>query len=160
MKYLLLIYGNPEQWEHPLFERDPRFLAFPADVRAELTEQAGAMNREIVESGELVGGVALGHPGTAATVRVRKGARLVTDGPYAEAKEHLAGFMLLDCASPERAVEIASRVPDAHFTAVELRPLTECRPDAAGGSRPAGGSRQDGHGGHSGPDGHSRPEGE
>lgn len=62
MKYLLLIYSNPENWEHPMFSRDPQFLAMSADERAELTQQAEALFQEITESGELVGGEALADP--------------------------------------------------------------------------------------------------
>lgn len=125
MKYVLLIYGAPEQWEHPVFRHEPRFRALSADRQAALLEQWHTLRREIVGSGELVDGVALGPPSDASTVRVRGGAVLVTDGPYAEAKEHLAGYLLVDCVGPERAAEIAARLPDVTFGAVEVRALVE-----------------------------------
>ncbi|RKT90073.1 Uncharacterized conserved protein [Saccharopolyspora antimicrobica] len=125
MKYLLLIYSNPESWEHPMFLRDPDFLALPEEERAELTRQAEAMHQEIVESGEFVGGEALADPLTSRTVRVRDGVLAATDGPFIETKEQLAGYIVVDCDSPERASEIAARIPDARFAAVEVRPVME-----------------------------------
>ena len=123
MKYLLLIYGNPENWEPPVFRSDPRFLALPAGERAALAEQGEALRRELTESGELIEGVALAGPGRTRTIRVRDGAAVATDGPYIEAKEQLAGYLLVDCASPERAAQIAARIPDARFGLVEVHPL-------------------------------------
>jgi hypothetical protein len=69
--------------------------------------------RRIRESGELVSTQALGDPGTSAVVRVRDGLPAVTDGPFLESKEFLAGFYLVDCASRERAHELAAMIPDA-----------------------------------------------
>jgi hypothetical protein len=57
------------------------------------------------------------------TVRVRDGATAVTDGPFIEAKEHFAGYLMVDCESEERAVEIAARWPDARYWAMEVRPV-------------------------------------
>ncbi len=74
MKYLLLIYSNPENWEHPLFLRDPRFLAMPEHEREELTRQAESMHRETTESGELIIAAALADPLATKTVTVRDGA--------------------------------------------------------------------------------------
>jgi hypothetical protein len=65
----------------------------------------------------------LAAPNTTKVVRVREGVRGVTDGPYSEAKEQLAGFFLVDVDTPERAEEIAARIPEAQFFAVELRPI-------------------------------------
>lgn len=123
MKYVLLIYSNPDNWEPPVFRRDPRFLALPETERAELAAQAEALRREITESGELIAGVALSGPGRASTIRVRDGATVATDGPFAEAKEQLAGYLMVDCASPERAAQIAARIPDARFGRVEVHPV-------------------------------------
>lgn len=123
MKYLLLIWSNPESWEHPMFARDPGFLALPEGERDELRRQADELHREIVESGELVAGSALADPVTSRSVRVRDGLPATTDGPYIEAKEQLAGYFVLDCESLERACEIAAKFPDALFTGVEVRPI-------------------------------------
>ncbi|WP_345366462.1 YciI family protein [Saccharopolyspora cebuensis] len=125
VKYLLLIYSNPENWEHPTYLRAPEFLALPEEERAELTRQAEAGHAEITESGELLGGQALAAPSLSRTVRVRDGTLAATDGPFIETKEQLAGYLVVDCASPERAAEIAARIPDARFAAVEVRPLAE-----------------------------------
>jgi hypothetical protein len=125
VKYLLLVYSNPENWEHPMFLRDPQFLALPQEQRDELTRQADDLYKEITESGELVTGTALADPVNSMTVRVREGVAATTDGPFSEAKEQLAGYFVLDCDSPERAAEIAAKFPDAHFTAVEVRPIMD-----------------------------------
>ena len=111
MKYMLLIFNNPPSLE--AIGEDP----------AQLMEDADKLMAELMASGELVGGEALADPSLAKTVRVSGGAPAVTDGPFAEAKEHLAGYCLLDCATEERAIEIASRWPDARVNGVELRPL-------------------------------------
>ncbi|GAA4099369.1 MULTISPECIES: YciI family protein [Actinomadura] len=125
MKYLLLIYSNPENWEHPLYLRDPRFLALPEEEREELTRQADRLWEEIIESGELVSGTALADPVNTRTVRARDGVPVATDGPYIEAKEQLAGYFVIDCETPERAAEIAARFPDARLAAVEIRPIMD-----------------------------------
>jgi len=123
MKYLLLIYSNPENWEHPLFLRNPEYLAMPLRQRDELARQAEALHQEITESGELVVAAALADPVTTRTIRVRGGVPATTDGPCIETKEQLAGYLVLDCESPERAREIAARIPDARFAAVEVHSI-------------------------------------
>lgn len=128
MKYLLLIYSNPQNWEHPMYLRDPQFLALPEDEREALTKQANDVFEEIKESGELVLGAALADPVNATTLRPRGGAPVATDGPYLESKEQLAGYFVVDCDSPERASEIAARFPDARLSAVEVRPIMDFGP--------------------------------
>jgi len=123
MKFLLLIYANPENWEHPLFLRNPQFLAMPAAEREALTRQAEALSQELDESGELLTAVPLADPLTTRTVRVRDNVLTTTDGPYLEAKEQLAGYDVVECESVERAIEIAARIPDARFGAVEIHPI-------------------------------------
>ena len=125
MKYLLLIYSNPESWEHPLFLRNPEFLAMPVEERAQLTRQAEALRQELAESGELIMVEALADPTTTRSVRVRDGVPAITDGPYCEAKEQLAGYLVVDCESLDRANEIAARIPDARFAAVEVHPIMD-----------------------------------
>jgi hypothetical protein len=112
MKYLLLIHFNPEVWE--------------TLTQADIDEVMAGHERfikTITESGELVRTDALGQPAESAVVRVRAGARTVTDGPYVEAKEFLAGFYVVDCASRERAIELAAMIPDAQWNAIEVRPI-------------------------------------
>jgi hypothetical protein len=123
VKYLLQIYSDPESWGHPIFLRVPEVVAMSDAERRVLVGELDALIKEITESGELVGGEALADPVTARTVRVRDGVPAVTDGPFGEAKEQLAGYFILDCESLERATEIAARVPDARFAAVEVRPV-------------------------------------
>ena len=110
---MLLIYSNPESWAVMSREMD------------RVWEEHHALNDEITASGEAVGGQALSDPSHTRTVRLRDGSASVTDGPFAETKEHLAGFYVVDCDSAERAIEIAARIPDARYNAVEVRPIVE-----------------------------------
>lgn len=112
MKYLLLIYQNQAAWE-----------ALPEAERLGLMAEAGAIMEELTESGEWISGEALADPSQAWTVRPRDGVPVLTDGPFIEAKEQLAGFCMFEFESPQRAAEIARRWPDARYTGVELRPL-------------------------------------
>jgi hypothetical protein len=125
MKYLVMIYGNPLNWEHPMFQHDPGYLALPERERAEIARQAEEFRREMTESGEFVAGVALADPALTRNIRGRDGVPVVTDGPYLEAKEQLAGYFVFDCESQQRAEELAARFPDARFAAVEVRPIMD-----------------------------------
>ena len=91
MKYLMLIYTNADNWEHPIFAREPAFLALPKEEQEALLAESDELTREITESGELVGGAALASPSITRSVRVYDGLPATTDGPYLEAKEQLAG---------------------------------------------------------------------
>ncbi|WP_344832260.1 YciI family protein [Actinocorallia longicatena] len=88
-----------------------------------IMDEVDALMEELQASGELVGGQALADAATARTVRVRGGVPAVTDGPFAESKEQLAGYLIVDCETEERAVEIATRWPDARYWAMEVRPI-------------------------------------
>ena len=112
MKYMLLIYGNEEA-----------FSSVGADTLAEVIRETDALNRELFESGELVGAYGVADQVNAKMVRVTGGTPVVTDGPYAEAKEYLGSFTIVDCDSLERAMEIAMRNPAARHWGVEVRPL-------------------------------------
>jgi hypothetical protein len=115
VKYLILIYGNPASrkiWE-----------GFSDDQRAEGFRYYAALTEELAASGELIVSEALADPSLTTRVSVRDGTTLTSDGPFAEAKELLAGFFLLECESVERAVEVAARVPEAAFGLVEVRPI-------------------------------------
>ena len=85
--------------------------------------EMGALISELTESGELVSTEGLADPSETKTIRVRDGGPAVTDGPYAEAKEHMGGFLLLDVSDERRAIEIASRWPAGLTAAIEIRPL-------------------------------------
>ena len=115
MKYMLLIYNNSATLE-----------ALSEDEKSALFGDVDAIMTELRESGELVGGEALAHPSTAKTVRMQGGAVAATDGPFAEAKEQFAGYLTLDCETPERALEIALRWPDPRYGgALELRAVMQ-----------------------------------
>lgn len=123
VKYMLLIRSNPATWGHPMFLYQQETLT--GEEREERMAAFSALIEEITESGELLESAPLAAPETGKTVRVRDEDVLTTDGPYLEAKEHLAGYFVVDCESVERAVELASRFPDARYGAVEVRPIME-----------------------------------
>ncbi|WP_028923548.1 YciI family protein [Pseudonocardia acaciae] len=127
MKYLMLIYTSPRNWAHPSFLYQDGVT--DAD-REQMSKEFEALLTELSESGELVTGVPLTDPAEERTVRVRDGERLTTDGPFAEIKEHLAGYFVLDCANIERVTEIAARFPDARFGRVVIRQVDESVPPA------------------------------
>jgi hypothetical protein len=115
MKYIALVYSNPGAFE-ALSEAD----------REAMMSEADTYLKEFTESGEMLGeGFALADPSMGRTVRVRDGLPAVTDGPFAEAKEQLAGFYVLDTDSIERAAEIVTNDPAARFWAVEVRPIMD-----------------------------------
>ena len=115
MRYLILIQSNPqsrEVWERLSEEQRTAF------GRAHL-----ALTDELVGTGELVASEGLPDPSTATLVSVRGGRTLTSDGPFAEAKEYLAGFYLVDVPDLDRAVQIAAQAPDAGTGSVEVRPV-------------------------------------
>jgi hypothetical protein len=115
VKYVILIYSNPESrkmWE-----------SFSAEEQAGGLAYYAALSDELAGSGELVASERLADPSETVRIPPREGAAITSDGPFAEVKEHLAGFYLLDCASADRAVEIAHRIPEAEFGLVEVRPV-------------------------------------
>jgi hypothetical protein len=101
MKYMLLTYGVPGP-----HARDPLLQAIP-------------------ETGEWVAGAPLSDPGLARTIRVRDGAAETTDGPFADAREQLMGYWLVDCETLDRALELAALLRGADTAAVEVRPLMD-----------------------------------
>lgn len=117
MKYLILIHSNPasrEIWAN-LSEAE----------RAGGWRAYAELNNDLVASGEMIISEALADPTLAKQITVRDGQAMTTDGPFAELKEHLAGFFLVECESAERAVEIAARVPEAELGLVEVRPVLD-----------------------------------
>ncbi len=113
MQYALLIYENPAGFAR----RDP-----PGDN--EFVGAWRAYYKAVVEAGIYVdGGNPLLEPGTATTVRVQSGKRSVQDGPYANTKEQLGGFMLIEVPTLDMALDWAARCPAASYGAVEVRPL-------------------------------------
>jgi hypothetical protein len=84
-----------------------------------------AWDKEMRERGILVGGGVLDRPQATTTLRVRGGELLVTDGPFAETKEQIAGYAVLECADLDEAIEVSSRHPTANYGTFELRPYLE-----------------------------------
>ena len=115
MRYLVLIYTNPEARQ--LWEQLPE-----AEQAAGLQAYA-ALNEELAASGEMIVSESLADPSLARHVTVRDGQATMTDGPFAEAKEQLAGFYLVECQSIERATEVAARIPEAEAGVIEVRPV-------------------------------------
>lgn len=114
MKYMLMIWDNPGTRE-----------LFSGDEGKPLMAAMDELFAELRESGELIGTEGLADPSNAKLVRIEHGAPVVTDGPLAESKEHMGGYVLLDCESIDRAVEIATRWPSAAYGAVEVWPLMD-----------------------------------
>ena len=114
MKYMLLIYENANTRETFLGEGGEALMA-----------EVDAVMKELTESGELVGGEALADPSHTRTVRVQEGVPVVTDGPLAEAKEHFGGYLMVECGSIDRAVEIAAAWPSARLRPLEVRPVMD-----------------------------------
>jgi hypothetical protein len=112
VKYMLLIYNNPAVFE-----------TMPKDELDAIFGEVDTIMNELKASGEWVGGEALADVSQTKTVRLRNGVPAVTDGPFAETKEQFAGYLTVDCETPERAIEIAARWPDARYWAMEVRPL-------------------------------------
>jgi hypothetical protein len=117
MKYVILIYNNPAAREV--------WLGLPAAQRAEGLAVYAALREDLAASGELIVSEALADHSLTRQVAVREGMTMITDGPFAEVKELLAGFFLIECASLERAIEYAARVPEAAFGRVEVRPVMD-----------------------------------
>jgi hypothetical protein len=109
---MLLIYQNAAEWS-ALTEDDIKGVMSDVDT----------LMAELTASGEWVGGEGLLPATEAKIVRVRNGVPAVTDGPFAEAKEQMVGYCIVDCATEERAIEIAARWPDARWWAMEVRPM-------------------------------------
>ena len=113
MRFLLLIY------------LDEKALSEPA--REECYGKSVALAQELSAQGKLLATSPLQPVATATSVRIRDGQRMLTDGPFAETREQLGGYFLVDARDQDEAVEIASRIPGATFGTVEVRPLIELR---------------------------------
>ncbi|GAA3814035.1 YciI family protein [Cellulomonas soli] len=121
MKYVILIHANPEPWGHPTGDFTAEGRAMDPAERERRRGTFETLMGEISASGELVMAEALAAPTASTVYRWAAGGSVATDGPYAETKEQLAGFFQVDCATRERAEEIAERF--AHpGDVIELRP--------------------------------------
>ncbi len=122
MKYVILIHSNPQPWGHPTGNYIAEQQALPQEERDALNAAFEATLTRLHEAGELVYADALGDPGTSRLFRWAGGMPAATDGPYAESKEHLAGFFVIDVESQQRAEEVARTFSGPGET-IELRPV-------------------------------------
>jgi hypothetical protein len=111
MKYMLLIYSDEKAWTEA--EREKCF------------KESTQLTHELHARGQYRGAAPLHSVALATSVRVRDGKRLVTDGPFAETREQLGGFFLIEAANLDEAIAIAVRIPSARKGTVEVRPVVE-----------------------------------
>ena len=114
MKYLCLIYGDESLRQNTAPEQ-----------QESIHQQYMTYTHGIAASGHLLGGEALLDSARARTVTTRNGAQTTTDGPYAETKEQLGGYYLVDARDLNEAIQLAARIPGAQFGSIEVRPVAE-----------------------------------
>jgi hypothetical protein len=112
MQYLLMIYQN-----------EAEYGKMDAATGKKMLEEYGAFTQSIVQSGNFKAGDRLQDTHTATTVRVRDGKTLTTDGPFAETREQLGGYYLVEAKDLDAALAIAARIPGARFGSIEVRPI-------------------------------------
>lgn len=111
MNYLLLIYSDEQAWTD--------------DERESCYQESTRLSHDLHQAGKVVAAMPL-HPVTTATsIRVREGKRLITDGPFAETREQLGGFFLIEVDDLDEAIEIAGKIPGARKGTVEIRPILQ-----------------------------------
>ena len=123
MKVMLLCYDDEAAWEQ---------LGEGALQRA--MQEAVALTHELHAKGQYRLASPLQPVATASTVRVRDGKRLITDGPFAETREQLGGFYLIEARDLNEAIQVASRIPSARIGSIEIRPVVNFEDDPAGGT--------------------------
>ena len=111
MRYMLLVYLDEK--------------AMNETERADCYVKSAELAREIDASGHYLSAAPLHPTATATSIRVRDGKRLVTDGPFAETREQLGGYYLIEAADLDQAMKIAERIPGARWGTVEIRPVME-----------------------------------
>jgi hypothetical protein len=114
MQYMLLIYGEEGSWE-----------SYSEDERQSIYAEYGKLNGDLRMQGKLIAGDELQPVATATTVQVRNGGTLVSDGPFAETKEALGGYFLIDAESLDEAIEWAAKIPSARDGKIEIRPVVD-----------------------------------
>jgi hypothetical protein len=114
MRYALLIYANEQDWASQTEEQSQA-----------VNQEYMAFTKDIIDRGLMKGGEALQGIATATTVRVRDGETLTTDGPFAETKEQLGGFYLVEAKDLDEAIETAAQIPDVRRGSIEVRPVME-----------------------------------
>ena len=114
MQYMLLIYDDEQT-----------MAAMSEDERGALHAAYGSFTQELQSAGAMTGGAPLDSIRTATSVRVRNGETLTTDGPFAETKEQLGGYYLIEARDLNEAIQVASRIPGARHGSIEVRPIQE-----------------------------------
>jgi hypothetical protein len=111
MKYMMLIYSDENAWTE--------------DERERCYAESTQLTQELHANGQFLGASPLHSVAMATSVRVRDGKKLVTDGPFAETREQLGGYFLIDAKDLDEAIAIAARIPTVRKGTVEIRPLVE-----------------------------------
>ena len=114
MQYMLLIYDDEQTW-----------ASLSEAERGQIFQAYGAYTEDMRQKGAFVAGDALQPTSTATTVRERNGDRLVTDGPFAETKEQLGGYYVIEVDSLDDALDWAARIPSAKLGSIEVRPVMD-----------------------------------
>ena len=122
MQYMLLIYDEEQVW-----------ASMSEEERNRLYGEYFAFTNELREKGAYVAGDQLQPTSTATTVRVRDDEQVVTDGPFAETKEQLGGYYLIEADSVDEALEWAAKIPSARLGSIEVRPVVPLRAEASAG---------------------------
>ena len=117
MKYLLLIYANEADWD-----------GMPEAEQGKIFQDYMDYTNAIAKSGHLLGAEALQPIATATTVRVKDGKTLTTDGPFAETREQLGGFYMVEAKDLDEAIALAARIPGARMGSIEVRPIMPTPP--------------------------------
>jgi hypothetical protein len=115
MRYALLIYTDGDEWQKEYADRP----------EGSQSQDYAKYTQHLIESGAMKGGEALQPTSTATAVRLRQGQRLVTDGPFAETKEALGGFYVVEARDLDEAIELAAKCPGARTGSIEVRPIME-----------------------------------
>jgi len=121
VQYMLLIYDDEQKWAQ-----------MDEGQRGQIFQAYGAYTEDMRGKGVFVAGDALQPTSTATTVRDRSGERLVTDGPFAETKEQLGGYYVIEVESLDEALDWAARIPSAKLGSIEVRPVLQVPVGAAG----------------------------
>jgi hypothetical protein len=122
VEYMLLIYTEEEAWAR-----------LSDEERAPIIQEYFALTSELREKGRYVAGAPLQPTATASTVRIRDGERVLTDGPFAETKEQLGGYFLVEADSVDEALDWAAKVPAARYGSIEVRPVLPIGAEASVG---------------------------
>jgi hypothetical protein len=112
MQYLLMIYQN-----------EAEYAKNPEALNGKMLAEYGAFTQSIIQSGNFKAGDRLQDTHTATTVRVRDGKTLTTDGPFAETREQLGGYYMIEAKDLDTAIAIAARIPGARTGSIEVRPI-------------------------------------